>query len=229
MSKREPFGHGSALTLEATNLGWLGSDDRADWDQCAHGIVTCAIGTIAVTSRNCNVTAASLFLLRTLEFDHTPSESVAPSNQLLPCCGHSPWVAVDGRFPTINMGCDNGDDLWVRHVSGAVVLAWGELHEQVPSSEWREAVVSFADLVRAFYDASPPRRRARASDADTMENDGWDAFWSEWGERYTRTRPGSVACRPAFIEDSGVSDSSARRLWKACLQAVRPTRSTSSR
>jgi hypothetical protein len=56
-----------------------------------------------------------------------------------------------------------------------VDLAWGELHERVPSAEWREAVVSFADLVRAFDDASPPRRRTRASDADAMENDGWDA------------------------------------------------------
>lgn len=87
-----------ALTLEATDLGWLGEGDDADWDQCVHGVATCTVGSIAITSRDCNLTAASLFLLRTLEHDHTASESVAPSNQLFPHCGHSPGSSPANGF-----------------------------------------------------------------------------------------------------------------------------------
>lgn len=219
----------SALVLESTNLGWLGDGHKADWDQCAHGTVTCAIGRVAVTSRNCNVTAAALFLLRTLEHDHTPLESVAPSNQLFPCCGHSPWVATDGRFPTINLGCDNGDELWVRHAADGVVITQGELSERVSGEQWHEAVVSFADKVRAFYDVSPPRRRARGSDVDAMENAGWDAFWVEWIERRMRVGPTSLASRPVFIEDSSAPPGPIRRLWTRCAQALRPGSDTRGR
>lgn len=203
-------------------MDWLGSGEEADWDQCVHGVATCAVGSIAITSRACNLTAASLFLLRTIEHDHTASESVAPSNQLFPCCGHSPWVVSGERFPTLNMGCDCGDELWVRHDGGVLDLAWGELHERVPAAEWEDAVVTFADQVRAFYDASPPRRHSGSSHADALENEGWDAFWAEWVERRTRARPASPACRPAFVEDASTLPRPIRRLWARCVQAVRP-------
>lgn len=174
------------------------------------------------------MTAASLFLLRTLEHDHTPRESVAPSNQLFPCCGH-PWVATDGRFPTITLGCDNGNELWVRHAGEGVVITQGELSEGVSAEQWHEAVVGFADKVRAFYDVSPPRRRSRGSDADAMESAGWDAFWVEWIERRMRVGPTSLASRPVFIEDSSTAPGPIRRLWTRCAQALRPRSDTRGR
>lgn len=188
----------SALILEATDLGWLGQGDEADWDQCVHGVATCTVGSIAITSHDCNLTAASLFLLRTLEHDHTDTDSVAPSNQLLPHCGHAPWVVPGERFPTLNMGCDCGDELWVRHEAGALHLSRGEFHEQVPTEAWEHAVARFADRVRAFHDASPPRRRSRRSKTDVMEHEGWDAFWAEWIERRTRGASGVAGGSPGI-------------------------------
>jgi hypothetical protein len=73
----------SALIVEATGLGWLGQGDDADWDQCVHGIVTCTVGSIAITSRECNLTAASLFLLRTLEHDHTDMDAARRAPRIL--------------------------------------------------------------------------------------------------------------------------------------------------
>ena len=138
-------------------------------------------------------------------------------------------VVADGRFPTINLGCDNGDELWVRHAADGVDLAQAELFERVPIEQWREAVVTFADTVRAFYGVSPPRRRSCGSDADAMENAGWDAFWSEWIERRMRVGPTSLASRPAFIEDISTPPGPIRRLWTRCVQALRPGSDTRGR
>lgn len=221
MSERVPSAdHRSALILEVTDLGWLGTGDDADRDQCVHGVATCTVGNIAITTRECNLTAASLFLLRTLEHDHTAWESVAPSNQLFPHCGHS-WVVPGDRFPTLNIGCDNGNDLWGRHVDGAVDLALGEAAERVSADGWEDAVARFADRLRAFYDASPPRRRSSRSATDAMENEGWDAFWTEWVERRTRVRPASRASRPAILEDTSALPRSIRRMWARCAHALR--------
>jgi hypothetical protein len=216
----------SALILEATDLGWLGKGDEADWDQCVHGVATCTVGSIAITSRDCNLTAASLFLLRTLEHDHTDAEPVAPSNKLFPHCGHSPWVVSGERFPTLNMGCDSGDELWVRHEAGAIHLSRGELHERVSTEAWENAVARFADQVRAFYDASPPRRRSTRSQSDAMESEGWDAFWAEWVERRTQVRPASAVSRPAFVEDISTLPRLVRHMWARCVRSLWPRKDT---
>ena len=81
-----------------------------------------------------------------------------------------------------------------------VELAWGEFAKRVPIAQWHEAVVTFADQVRAFYDTNPPLRRSRGGDRDAMENDEWDAFWVEWVSRRTRVKPSSPASRPAFTD-----------------------------
>lgn len=127
------------------------------------------------------------------------------------------------------MGCDCGDELWVRHEADTLHLSWGEFHEQVRIEAWEHAVAWFADHVRAFYDASPPRRRSRRSKADAMESEGWDAFWVEWVERRTRVRSASPTSRPAFVEDISTPPGSIRRLWTRCVQALRPGSDTRGR
>lgn len=177
----------------------LGTSDATDWDQCAHGTLRCTVGNIAVEENDCNVTAASLFLLRTLDHDHTPSDPVAPSSQLIPHCGQTPWALPDGRFPTINTGCDIGVDIWVRHRSECVALTYGDWEETVSEPAWRATVVAFADQVRAFYDVSPPRRRSLGG---VLENEGWDAFWTEWLTRRNHASPGRPAATapPVVVE-----------------------------
>ena len=74
----------------------------------------------------------------------------------------------------------NGIDPSVRHSDAGVVIQSESGEEaSVPLAEWARAVVGFADQVKAFYDASPPK----VIPDQAEERAGWAAFWREWGVR----------------------------------------------
>lgn len=162
--------------LEFSRLHWLARGPE-EADLCAHGHALVQIGDELLVrpteDDGWSLSASSLYLLRTLRRDHRPSSSVA--EHLLPCCGFSMWPG-DGDEVLI-IGCPNGVDWQVEHTPGGVTLTSSQgSSATLPSTEWRGAVIRVADQVRAFYDASLPKRLPE----DDYDRRGYEQFWQEW-------------------------------------------------
>ena len=74
------------LTLEASNLHWIKGAADDPTDLCAHGTLNLQIGEYVLpglASLDCTVSAAALYLLRSLSRSHRPGEQ----EHLFPCCG----------------------------------------------------------------------------------------------------------------------------------------------
>lgn len=161
--------------LELKDLHWIsgGADDPQDF--CLHGRAIARIGSETL-KYDATVSAAALYLLRTLTEDHIAGKNL----QLFPCCGHSMFPAENGDAVLI-VGCGNGADwtvrregAWVRLItpSGTEVL--------VPLADYQHEVFCFADQVEAFYRSSAPKD---VSSLDELEREGYAAFWREWHKR----------------------------------------------
>lgn len=171
------------IDLRPTEMCWNPAMEDDPTDQCAHGGIVFTIDGVAFASgadaEDITVSAAALFLLRTLTYDHTRRHPVAEGSQLFPCCGFTAHPTA-GRFPVLVHGCNVGVDVDVIHSSGTVTIrAEDGMEATVTEIEWRDAVVTFADEVQAFCDASPPREPFN----DEFEDAGWAAFWQEWRDR----------------------------------------------
>ncbi|MBC8404848.1 MAG: hypothetical protein H8E15_06460 [Planctomycetes bacterium] len=173
------------ISITAHDFSWIrGPEDDPD-DLCAHGRVEfCVQGETIIRSEDGDFTlsAAGLFLLRTLTEDHTEESSVAEMNLLFPCCGHSVWTCSE-RYPVMCMGCDDGIDVWIRHRRPDVEISFKAAVFEVPLSEWREAVLRFTDQVEEFY----RRSSAKVFQMNPEDQKGWSAFWQEWQERSATT------------------------------------------
>src|SRR5262245_60215840 len=110
------------IVLRPLAMQWLHDSPT---DQCAHGEVEFTIDSVAFiaaeSSPNVTVSAAGLFLLRTLSHDHRPGRSVTDGSQLFPCCGFSAFE-TSGPFEVIVFGCAVGVDLDVIHAPGTVTI-----------------------------------------------------------------------------------------------------------
>ena len=120
------------------------------------------------------LSAAGLYLLRTLERDHTCGSPVG--DQLFPCCGHVMFEGDDGNV--VLMGCANGLDGEVRHQAGAVTLEIEGARAVTSEEEWRVAVTRFCSAIEEFYGHSAEKQPADAADAA-----GYRCFWREWHRR----------------------------------------------
>jgi len=162
------------LTIEPVGLHWMeGSAQRADL--CAHGGVVLRWGTeVLVDQRGASWTlsAAALYLLRTVERDHTPEAPVG--SQLFPCCGHAMFPAPGPEGVWI-CGCGVGYDFEVRHLDGSVQLSIEGREHDLPEAIWCVAVLAFSDAVEAFYDRSEEKQPSGQEAAE-----GLTAFRSEW-------------------------------------------------
>ena len=152
-------------------------------DQCAHGKVVFTIDSIPFATgddaEDVTVSAAALFLLRTITHDHTAANPVAEASQLFPHCGFTA-LPHSGRFPTVVFGCNVGVDVDVIHSADMVTIrAASGQQATVTAAEWVDAVVEFVDEVQAFYDASP----VRVPYTEGPDDEGWLAFWQEWSDR----------------------------------------------
>ena len=170
------------IQLDLHDLSWINDavDDPNDF--CAHGRVALTVsGVIWISPEEgkWTVSAAGLFLLRTLTDDHTPETPVAEMNQLFACCGSDAWLTSKGRYPVLCMGCDSGIDVYVRHIGNDVELHRGKHRDRVPLVEWRRATLGFCRAVRQFYETSTPKV-PRDTDEDRL---GWQGFWTEWESR----------------------------------------------
>lgn len=167
------------IVLRALELSWLGDQPDDGHDQCAHGRVLLSVGDqrlVGAEDGELTLSAAALYLLRTLETDRIPGDGLADENQLFPCCGHSIYEADSG---IVIMGCPNGVDMSVITADGIVTVRRDERIATISSSAWRQAVLGFAEQVETFYSHSVPRTPIE----DQLEAAGWRLFWQEWHQR----------------------------------------------
>jgi hypothetical protein len=167
------------IILRPTNLHWIdGSlDDTADL--CAHSAVDFRIGDsvlVKPSDGDWTVSAAALYLLRTLSQPHTKQQPM--TEFLFPCCGNGIFE-VEGQDDVQILGCNSGIDFEVLRVEDEVILTdKGGTQFQVALSEWRRAVCNFSDSVRAFYSACSPKEPE-----DDWERRSFHKFLAEWSRR----------------------------------------------
>ena len=171
------------IALHAFDLGWVTGLDDDPSDQCVHGGIELRVaGEVAFrTEPVLTVSAACLYLLRTIEDDHTPEHSVADSNWLFPCCGFSPRP-YEGEYPVICMGCNQGYDVWVKHIDEGIELSWEAQRLTIPKNDWAHAVLGLVEQVEAYYRQCKPKDKVE----DEYDAEGWALFWMEWDDRKQR-------------------------------------------
>jgi hypothetical protein len=168
------------VILRPTDLHWVegGHDNSADL--CAHSRVEFRIDDDVIvkpSDGDWNVSAAAVYLLRTLSQPHTQRKPVA--EHVFPHCGHM-MLDVEGQDDVLIIGCNRGMNFEVIHAGDRVVLTTkdGRQH-RIAASEWRNAVCHFSDCVRAFYEASSPKKLP----TDDTDAKGYQKFLAEWSRR----------------------------------------------
>lgn len=169
------------IQLIPTRLHWVKDDGNDDpCDLCAHSPVSFVIDGVPVITPDAGdftVSAAAIYLLRSLEQNHTPERPVG--EQLFPCCGHALYDT--GSDDVLIIGCPKGADVFVQHFAAGVELttAAGESY-RVPSTAWQQAVLEFSIRVKQFYDRSLSKKPAK-EDAE-----GFAKMMAEWKRRMSR-------------------------------------------
>lgn len=173
------------IRLTCITLTWVqGSIDDPD-DHCAHGTVKFEVDGVSFVTPDdgeWTVSAAALYLLRSLEEDHTPASWITGGNLLFPCCGFAPIVDSNGHRVDFMGTCPNGRQVWIERTESGHRLHGDRGEATVSREQWRAAVLEFADQVDAHYRACDPKNQPR----DASEVAGWAAFWTEWRERRSR-------------------------------------------
>jgi hypothetical protein len=159
-------------------MHWLGEPKA---DVCAHGHVMFRMPGLdlpELVALDCTVSAAALYLLRSLSSDRAPSPV---SERMFPCCGHSLHDVGDGDVLVI--GCSYGVDLGVHHDGAYVLLTSNEDCVAIRRILWRAAVFQFADDVAEFY------ARSQSKSPSDSDRDGHRCFLAEWERRRGRRFP----------------------------------------
>jgi len=169
------------ITLLAHDLQWITGVADNPQDQCAHGAVEFSVNnTMFVKPEDgiWTVSAAGLYLLRTLSHNHVSTDSVAESNFLFPHCGHAVWL-VGAKSKVLCMGCNIGIDIDITHDNGIVTFHSSAGTESATINEWQIAVLNFAKQICSFYQQYSPKEYI----PDKHDREGWAGFWQEWKER----------------------------------------------
>ncbi len=156
----EPF------SLDAGAFCWINGEADDPEDLCLHGHAVARIAGETVEF-DCAVSAAALYLLKSLTEDHL----LGQGEQFFPCCGFFCIADETGESVEI-VGCDNGEDWSVLHEGEHVRLVLPNGHEEiVPLADYRE--------VEGFYRRCAPR----VLPEDEFGRRGFLAFWREWRRR----------------------------------------------
>lgn len=159
--------------IYANDLHWLeGSDEKEDL--CLHGHAVATIGSETL-EYDCAVSAAALYLLKTLTENH----EIDKDNQMLPCCGF--FFTTDESLSNVTIvGCNNGIDWSVFHENDDVKIILKNGYEEiVPLNEYKNEVFKFADMIEDFYKSSLPKTLPK----DEYQRNGYLTFWKEWHRR----------------------------------------------
>ena len=87
---------------------------------------------------------------------------------------------VDDSDDVVIMGCPNGIDATIEHISEGVRIT-AECGESriVPNAEWVDAVYNFSGAVREFYESS-----AKKLPGDDVARSGFNRMLLEWKRRH---------------------------------------------
>src|SRR5690606_30566076 len=108
--------------------------------------------------------------------DHSPEDSVAEGNFLIPCCAFNIWPSEGTKYPYCVIGCNRGIDPEIHHRNGMVHISLGANSAIVSLGEWAEAVLRFSGQVQHFYDSSMRKDELQ----DDFDRSGWAFFWQDW-------------------------------------------------
>lgn len=170
------------VVLRPVNLRWIQGATDDPKDLCAHGDVEFRIGNDVLlgptAGKDLTVSAAALYLLRTLSVPH--SQDAPVGDHLFPCCGFNMYDVAEEEDVFI-CGCPSGEDFEVLHEvsgTGVVVRAADGREWRLEWPQWRAAVFDFADKVSEFYAACSPKKPSNEEDGK-----GFRKFAAEWGRR----------------------------------------------
>ena len=164
--------------IDVDNLHWIGNDGKDDPnDLCLHGHVFVKIGD-EFFEYDATVSAAGLYLLRSLTENHTIHENQA----IIPCCGGF-FIPSEDLSSVSIVGCSgsNGVDWSVVHEEGKIKLVTETGKETLVNLyNYYEEIYAFLDMIESFYKNSSPKN---VSKLDQLEQNGYIAFWNEWNRR----------------------------------------------
>ena len=164
------------FSIQIDQLYWINKDTDDPDDLCLHGDVVVHIGNERF-AEDCTVSAAALYLLKTLSENHVIGED----NQMLPCCGF--FLIPNETNDTVSIsGCSNGIDWTVIHIKdGVEIITESGNTTFIGLDEYKRVVFDFVDRVQEYYDHCSPKKVP----VDDYEKRGYIAFWNEWRRRRT--------------------------------------------
>ena len=170
------------ITLQLHRPHWIKDEGDDPEDQCAHGSLEFRVGDqefVSIDDGDWTVSAAALFLMRTVTANYSPGDSLAEENFLIPCCGFTIFPSEKTEFPFYIVGCDTGVDPTIKHENEEILISLGEKQAIVSCLDWARAVLSFVEQVEGFYKSSAKK----VAISDELAKQGWDFFWADWEEQ----------------------------------------------
>ena len=171
------------FSIEIIKMHWL-YEENIHADLCAHGKVKVEIGNELIAGikddEDWTISAMALFLLRTLERNHTKENPVG--EQIIPCCGH--FLVFDNDMAEVYIGgCPSGIDFEVVHENGSIKLKTeSEKETLIPFNLYKSEILKFVDKVEQFYIESGEKEIPE----DEFNQKGYLEFWNEWRIRRTK-------------------------------------------
>ncbi len=171
------------FSIEINEMHWL-FDENSDADLCAHGNLTVRIGDELIAGikedEDWTISATALFLLRTLERNHSKENPVG--EHLIPCCGHL-FIFTEETEEVYIGGCPNGIDWEVIHQNGSIKLRTESGKETLLDFDfYKSEILEFVDKVENFYIQSGEK----IIPDNEFERNGYLEFWNEWKIRRSR-------------------------------------------
>lgn len=170
--------------IKILDFHWIDENNPDDKeDLCLHGRLFVRIGNEILSdfdSGSRTISAASLFLMRTVIMDYKPGDF---ENLLIPCCGH--FIIAEENEPVLIPGCPDGIEWTIQHTGNGFVrhISDNGSEATITEEEYQEIVFGFADKVGQFY-----RDHPRILPVDEFGLRGYNGFWKEW--RILRSKNG---------------------------------------
>ncbi len=169
------------MELYASDMFFRGDNEKEQaYDCCVHGKIVFKIGDKLLSDDTewC-VSASAYRFLHTLFENHF----MGAEKFLIPCCGHFMIPSEDKMSVNIS-GCSNGIDFNIIHEEESITIVTADnIEYHIPFVEYKNAVISFAEQVMAFYQSNPPR-----AFEDDFDKEGYSAFVTEWYILYDKAR-----------------------------------------
>ena len=167
------------MELYALDLFFRGiTAKEKTYDCCVHGKVIFKIGdTLLSENTEWCISASAYRFLHTLFKNHF----IGAEDFLIPCCGHT-MIPTEDKTAVNVVGCTNGIDFNIIHQKENIIIETADNTKyQVPFSEYKNAVLSFAKQVMEFYKSNPPREFE-----NDFDKEGYSAFVTEWYTLYDK-------------------------------------------